>query len=462
MMNNNLDHPNKVEGFSLNDILSALWRGKYIIIGSMVLFAILGLLGGRVINNRGSQVTTIISLDWEGLEAGEYPDGQTFVVTNMFNANVINLALKDTDLTHLNVNDVRKSISIQGIVPNDIVILVEQSLRRGETMTYIPTEYRVTLKHGNLGISYDQGILLLTNIFENYRIYFENKFNVDTILTPLSKDNLVNYDYPDIYVFFESEVYILKDRINQTLPDSARFVSHTNGMSFNNLLTVLNRIESTLLRELNSGLESADYIISKNPQRLKIRYENELALLTFDLNEQTKIRSELLTLIDTYKGGEHVVIIPGVNGNIEYATNPYLSNLYDKLVDIEYKIALINKQIAILENHIDKLVVNQIYNEDYLERIEFFEATIDKLIDEFNALLNQTNIVLDDYNKTLIKDVIVNISSFNQIRPLNGLVVLVGSVAVGAVVGLVIALTLNVYQNNKTKQNKPKADEVAS
>ncbi len=439
------------EGISLIEIFNIIWKRKVFIFLCTVIVGIFSFIGVRIYNNNNAQLVTVISLQWNGITEGEYPDGQLFHVSSMFETHVLNEALIDAGLDRVSTNKLRNSINVTGIVPNNIVKMIEQSLAKGQEMTYYPTDFKLTLNYGSLGINASQGEKLIEYIISNFREDFERTYIMQKVLVENIVKNLDEYDYPDMYDVLNSQLKLIENSINRTFPQSSKFVSSNNGLGFDDLLVIVNRIRNTKMQDMLAGLETSECIVSKNPELTIIRYENQIDALEIELTKQTAIKTELTKIISEYKGGEHVIIIPGMSEEYQYNTNPYLNTLYEKLVETEIKIAEDNATIDLLEKRIAKLSMDHdSEGEDFLDRVNFVEQKAEQILNELDTLIEDTNTVLEDYNNLKIKNSVRILATPQVETPQSTLLVS----AIGLVLGLMISTFVVIIQHNLNEHKK--------
>jgi hypothetical protein len=443
----------KDDNITFSELFSVLWNAKVLIILVSVIMFIVTFLGVKFYNNNNTKVVTFVSMQWDGISEGEYPDGQLFNYMAMFNSNILAETLNETGLSDISVSKLRENIEIEGIVPDDAKALIEQRLRAGEDVNYYPSEFKLSLNVSELNINTQKARQLYNNLVTNFKVDFEQKYVQRTILVSLEDTDLSVYDYADIYDLLKSETTLIKNSINQKLPEGSKFISTTNHLGFQDLLIRVNRLEQTLMKDLIASIETKDRIVSKNPTLTKTRYENQIETLELELQRLTSIKVELTTLITNYNGGEHVIIIPGMTPDNSYKIDPYLNDLYEMIVENEYKIAEVNKEIALYESRIVKLSATGAENVANDEHITSINHKVDQITNGIEDLISKTNIVLEDYNKVTVKNTVRELGVASVEMPQNTMMLsLIGLVA-GAGLGSVAAFTSYYYKKYKNKTN---------
>ncbi len=449
--NTNTDAYYEEDVISLTELFSVIWKGKIIIVITTLLVLFITIIGTKIYNEKNAQLTMVISLQWDGITDGEYPSGQLFNYKNMFQTHVLNDAVDEVKLSNISASDLRDNLVITGIVPNDVVALIEQSIKDGEKMTYYPTDFKLSLNFGALGISEEQGKKLYVELLDKFREDFEQKFIGNDIIRELSLDKLDEYDYDDIYDILSAQVNLINNTLDRNILEGSNFTS-SNGYAFEDLLVISNLIQNTSLEDMLAGLESQDYIISKNTNLSKARYENQINVLQNSLIEKTTIKTELNTLITNYKGGEHIIIIPGTD--IQYDTNPYLNTLYEKLVENEYEIASINAEIELLQSKITKLPTEvEKSSTDYQDSISFFEDKTVLTVNDLNDLIIDTNQAVEEYNSLVVKNAVRTLTLPNVEVPKNMVLVTAIGFVLGSMLSVGFVLIRHNYKENKQKQN---------
>jgi len=113
------------------------------------------------------------------------------------NANIARKSVKDSLKAACKIFDesMKKDLQKEAEITNDM----EQALKNGEKFTYHPTDFRITLNHGALGVSKKQGIILFEALREQFRIDFEEKYIKNNTISEIIVDKLGTFDYADIY-----------------------------------------------------------------------------------------------------------------------------------------------------------------------------------------------------------------------------------------------------------------------
>jgi hypothetical protein len=189
------------EGISLIDLFLIVWKKKFLIMFLSFLGLVLGGATAFVMNNNNETLATIVEYQWDGINEGEYPNGARFEVSSAFTVNVYNLAIQDANVS-LNSNDIREELTITPIIPNNIVTLIENSIRTGESFSYFPTAYKYSLNVSQLGISQTDGRVLLNSLIERFKDDFESKYIQKSVVLNYALSNIDNpsYDYVEVHM----------------------------------------------------------------------------------------------------------------------------------------------------------------------------------------------------------------------------------------------------------------------
>ena len=434
------------DSISLKELFSIIWKGKILIILVSIIFLLIAFIGGKIYNNKNAQLISVVSLQWDGIDNGELPNNQEFNPNNMFSISVLNEALNQAELNKINISDLRKNLNVTGIVPNDTVALIEQALKNGEKFTYHPTDFRITLNHGALGISKKQGIILFEALREQFRIDFEEKYIKNNTISEIIVDKLGTFDYADIYDIINAQILLIHNEINYLYGDDSS-VSNNIKSSLSALKINADRISKTIVQDVLASLNTPNYLLSKDPELTKGRYVTQIRDYEYKLTEKTAIKTDLQTLIDTYKG-EQIIIIPGTD--VQFETKPYLNSLYEKLVNTNAEIARINTSITELQDRIAKLPTpTEQQSSSYKAQIEQLESKITLAIEEVNLLTNNTIEVIEESNSLTMKNCLRTLTIPNEVMPQN--IILIS--AIGCILGFMGSIAFILIRNNyKTKQ----------
>ena len=163
---------------SLQELFKVLWKGKFIILLTVAIVLTATLIGVKIYDNGKSQVSTIVTLQWEGIDDGQYPDGSAFNDRHLIDSTFCLKRLKN--LTFLILTAM--TCATPSSSPQSSQAISSRRSRRRLRMEkkydYYPTYYRLSLSNGALKISVSQAQSLLTELVEQFRV----RFNKNTLI----------------------------------------------------------------------------------------------------------------------------------------------------------------------------------------------------------------------------------------------------------------------------------------
>jgi hypothetical protein len=438
------------EGISLIDLFLIVWRKKFLIIALSFLGLVLGGAVAFVMNNNNETLATIVEYQWDGINEGEYPNGARFEVSSAFTVNVYNLAIQDVNVT-LTSNDIREELTITPIIPNNVVALIESSIRTGESFNYFPTSFKYSLNIGQLELTQEEGRVLLNSLIERFKTDFESKYIQKSVVLNYALSNIdnPNYDYTEIGLIFDNQLVLVENAIELIIENANNFVSVDNTLplkTFNDVLVQIDLLRTLELNNMRALINT--YVLTKNVDRAVIRLQFENETKTLELNKQQQILANLEQTIENFTGTTQTVIIPGFDGTVN--TTSYLETLYANYIETYALIADLEQDIAFNDSRIEKFL-NPNSNINPEDQIEIVELIIGDLTVQMDALVNNTNALLNEYNTILVKDIASNVVSPVSEEGTNTFLF----AAIGLVLGGMVSLGV-VFIDHTMKEYKKK------
>ena len=436
---------------TIKDIISILWRNKYLLMIFIVGGLLISLVAGFIANRNSSKVSTIIELQWSNLTLGQYPDGQKFDYSNLFESYVYSAALDDIGNSTISSLDLRNATSITPIVPNSVLEMIENELRKGNQLSYYATVYKVTIEHGSLGIKYEAGEELINRIIEQFRQDFERKYVQGTVITNYLLDDYSTYDYLQTYNILKSQVSMIKNAVNQNLPVGAKFISTGTNLSFNDVLVQTSLVESNEL--LSIGSRITNYLLSKDQELLlhRLYFENEINQVQLNIKQDQK--TDLENMIATYPGSTVQIIIPGVDTTKTLKFDTYIDSLYKELIKRTTEVSELSNNITYNQVLIDRLEGK---DPDYIvtpeeqaeqsaivvEEIAAANQKLAKIVEDFDVLLREYR---EYSNRALVKQIVTP----QHESDVSYLLFAIVGVAIGGSIGLLVVFIMDANQKSK-------------
>ena len=255
----------------LKELFDVIWKGKWIIAVAAIAAFVIAAAGSFIYDGTKSKVVTIVTMQWDGVGEGEYPDGSRFDYANAIEATAITFAVDAQGLS-LTTNEVRNAMTLSPIVPNDVLVAIQSAIENGEELSYFPTDYRFTLDNGKLGISVQEASELINEIINQFKADFERKFIYQMSVLDFTATDFDEYDFLDIYDILDTQV----KAINSLMEPRSEFdfYSPTLGLTFNDILVRTEIVERIELTQVIT--RTNNYLLTKDKAYLVTNYQYKI------------------------------------------------------------------------------------------------------------------------------------------------------------------------------------------
>lgn len=433
---------------SLRDLFNVLWKGKFVILLAVAIVVVATLIGAGIYDRSKSQVATVVTLQWEGISDGKYPDGSAFTDKHLVDPYILVATMEELELNNLNGNALRNAIAITPIVPDSIVAQIEKAIKDGKTFDYYPTHYLLALNNGALGISITQAQALLTELVEQFRIRFNRKYVNQTRVNDIINLDFTDLEYVDLYQILSRQAELIAAAVTLRMEGNEHYVSNDLKIGFNDILIRCNLLCATTLKRISSRIDT--YYLAKDTEYLISQYGYEISRLKTELVKAKALETNLSDLIANYDGNTQTIILPGGDPAQVIEIDTYYNQLMDSLlnqqrliIDLESEIGRYEKLVQRYKGEDPEYVVDP----DERERqTELLEADIEAAAAALRALLNDTNIILNEHNQVLVSEIIRPLTTPQRQPKVN--YTLYGAVAllIGCGLGAAIVLFRHKWQ----------------
>lgn len=415
----------KNEEIDLIDLFKILIRNKVLIMGVAALVFIASCIGAVVAERSSKSARAIIGYNYDGISAGNSPDGGAFSSSEMVDSVILNRVyrrypvLNDKGLT---IKDIITAIKITGITPNDISKVAEVSLKRGEKFRYTPSDYVVTLKlTGDTEL--DRSIL--NTLLSEYTDYFAFKYNKNTVFPKMELDKLAGYDYVD-------RIAIIKENVIQVMRSAQGlsgkgFVSKQIGYSYEDIVRFLKNVEEVDLGNVASRIAIEN--VTNDPFGRELVLKNQIRELELERKRLIGTSEVLERMLKEYKPDSRQVLLPSLGEGIKISSEEdYYTDLLNRYREANTKIMEINVDIRERERVLSEIsTVSDIALDTVRKNIE---DTINKL----NNIIDDVNVMNLEYTNQYYSDQVRIISPAETVGGSKARVV----VAMGLVMGLIL------------------------
>ena len=410
-------------------ILRYIKRWKYLII----LLMILGLSAFYLYLSKQQYYYATMKIEYLNSKASEglTPNGSKLKPEEMRAAVIVSSALEDIGLD-INIDFVRNSLSIEGVLTEEEQNRKNALLNKGEEYVLKPTNYQAKL---SLDSKYSEETVqsLLTAIVNRYMTWYGNQY-VITRAKPGALDPtlLDKYDYTIVLDMISTAIDNMLEYITYS---GESFRSTQTGLSFYDLQTRLQwlrdvRLEDVYVKTINSG-------ITNDPDLLTDYYSAVIAENTLlkeqklvQVNEMEKLLkvyvSQMLDAQDfsntTSESSENYIILSNVFEVYDQDHNPVHSKnnyevLMDKYASYLASVYSYDQEIKNSEYILQRLSkVSKAASEKAKQAIH---EEISALIQQVNSIYAQVDTVGTEYNQSQVARNIRITTSANSAKGVN-------------------------------------------
>ena len=422
----------------LMELIRTLMKHKYLIVTSTLIVTVLVTLGGYVYNKINTVNSTIIKFNYPEIATGKNPDGSIFLKENIIPLNVLNTVFEEEreKIKSENIAVFKKSVEIQGIIPNGTETRIENALKKGEDIFYVPTQYKISSKE-------DKKVLaaLVTDVVEE----FINKYKPNYTLAPF--ENIQGYDYDNIYLLINDRIDLLKANLKNG--NKENYISNKLGYSFNELAVRIDSLQRVELQDYYSYYNVNG--LSLNKIMRGIRYDSEIKENQLEKEKLMGKAQILKNLLDQYKPTGRQIVVPNIGDfGVKIDTeNEYYSNLINQYLSINNQIK--DKEFEIKKLQEEKDNIN--YPSENQKNV--IEQKLNLTIEKLNNIIEDLNKINEDYVNAKYSDMIKVISPVTQINKGKPLLLFLGvGIVLGGMLGVFLAFMREFAKNYKNKYSK--------
>ena len=400
------------------EFFGRLKRQFRLIVGLAALGLAIGAVGYFASGLFTDQTTsTRVVFSFPGLERSEYPDKSKFQADDLRSPEIIAEALKRKGFAANETvqSKVRAGISVQGIIPDNIVKERDKLRASGQTpRLYVPDEYTLSLAlPRSIAIATAQRESLLREIVTLY----QEKFVRTYISLPLNFgkafESLGNSDYLDYEIVFAQENQNIGAFLNQMNEQAKAYRSPRTNLSFNDLLKQASffsqiRLNETLglIRENGLSLDRKlailkfDYYLKTLSEDADRAAEEEKVVQALLKQSQERMQNYVLG-IKSQTGAQRsdgTVIDQGLVDSL--LANDANNFLVRESLKASLKTRRIQSDKAILldrRKNITEFIASG--GSQKTEVLEQFQKSLNKLKETYEKLVSDTRLTYQDYQQ---------------------------------------------------------------
>lgn len=424
----------------LMEIIKILVNNKITIIVTTLIFTLIVVLGGYLYNKKNSSYTTILGFNYAGIEKGLNPNGTQFNKNDLISTNELNYLFdkySEKGLKSKDLKSLRQNIEVKGIVPQYITERIEQALKKGETLSYTPTQYSISLKDGNKEIADE----LIEGIIAEFQKNYKLEYNIVGVT-----QNLV-YDYDDYILIIQEQI---KKLLAETQGEKkTKFSSQTTGVSYLELARKLENFKNIELKKYISYIDI--YNFSKDAVTKKTKLESEIKRLRLEKDRLLGEAEVVKKALDEYKPTTKQLVLPTVGEmGIKLETeNEYYSKLIEQYIKLNTEAS--NKEYKIIENK-QELEDIKIPTEE--ENVKIQEV-IKNLVLEINELTKEINKLNKEYVDIEYGEMIKKIAPVElKTEGKSIFLYAIVGIVLGVFAGIFIVFMKEFFKSSKLRYNK--------
>lgn len=422
----------------LMELIRTLMKHKIVIGVTTIAVTLVSLIGGYIYNKMSTVNSAIIGFNYPEIENGKNPDGSVFLKEYIVPLNVLNNNYSEyhDTLKAKKIADFKVGIKVEGLIPDAIQTRIEAALKRGENISYTPTQYKLSTKENKD---------VLESVVTDTVNEFINKYKPNYSVAKM--EELGNYDYDNIYSLLNDRISLLKNNIDSEAKKN--YVSNKLGYSFNELLVKVESLERVELQDYYSYFTVNG--LSLNKIMREIRYDSEIRDVKLE-KEKLQAKSQMIkNMLEEFKPTNRNLIIPNVGEfGIKIDTeNEYYSNLINQYLTINSEIK--DKEFIIKKLQEEKGIVNypsEAQKEVIDQKLQMIREKLNNIIDELNKLN-------EEYVNAKYSDMITIVSPVIETHNGKPLVLFLAvGVVLGGMLGIFLAFTKEFAKNYRNKYSK--------
>lgn len=424
----------------LMEIIKILIDNKITIIVTTLVFTLIVILGGYLYNKKNSAYNTILGFNYLGIEKGLNPNGTQFNKNDLVSTNELNYLFdkySEKGLKSKDLKSLRQNIEVKGIVPQYITQRIEQALKKGETLSYTPTQYSISLKDGNKDIAEE--------LVQDVIAEFNKKYKPQYEISEVSLNN--SYDYDDYIV-------ILKEHINRLLLETKgemkeKFSSKITGVSYIELSRKIQNYENVNLKKYISYIDV--YNFSNNALTKKTRLEADIKMLKLEKSKLLGEAEVVKKALDEYKPTTKQLVLPSIGEmGIKLDTeNEYYSKLLGKYIELNTLAANKDYEIKYKKQELEEIKTPSSTEDEAIQKI------IKNLVTELNKITEEINNLNKEYFDVEYGEMVKKIAPVElKTEGKSVFLYAIVGIVLGAFIGIFIVFIKEFFKSYKLKYNK--------
>lgn len=378
-----------------------LYRYLFIIAICIGVMAGLIMVAAGQLRGNSSYAQAVITFQYEGIEEGLDPNGVAFDINKLKSPAVIEAALSDLGVEGISVEAVRRSITIEGVIPEDaverITVINEMALKDATNyekildVSYFPVQYVVSLYQGS-GMSKSETRDILNAVLESYKTYFLNTYaNTEVLSVTANLIEYQDYDYTEAIDLLKAQMDIMMNYVQERQEQAPEFRSVNTGLSFGDIVVSLQTIENVDMANLSSFIETNT--LTKDKGRLIEYYAYRIKKDNMELSALQQQLATTKETIDAYVKDPIVIVSSQETTQEATQTSEYYDRLIARKIELSDKIATLTTEINDMYTQFNTITESSKKNtqseydraDDMLEKLAVKIAEWTQLIEDTTA-----------------------------------------------------------------------------
>lgn len=436
---NDLDQQNyhTEDEIDLMELIKVLLDHKLSLVITTFIFTLAIILGGYIYNKNNSFYSVILGFNYPGIEKGLNPNNTVFNKNELITTNELNYIFNKYNKNNLNSKDLKtlkQNIIINGIVPKDITEKIEQALKKGETISYTPTQYNLILKENNKDI--------LEELTQDIITEFNKKYKPNYKISTISLNN--NYDYDDYITILEEQINKLDSETQDEVKD--KFSSKITGISYRELNRKVKNFKNINLKKYISYIDI--YNFSNDVKTKRTKMEADIKSLKLEKAKLLGEANVVKIALDEYKPTTKQLVLPSIGEmGIKLDTeNEYYSKLLEKYIELNTRATNKEYEIKYKKQELEEIKLPSEQENKMIQNI------IKNLVNDINQITDEVNILNKEFFDVEYGEIIKKISPI-ELKTTGKPMILYLAVGIilGFLVGIFIIFIKQFYKNYKIK-----------
>lgn len=433
-------------------------------------------------SSHATPLTALVGFSYQGIEEGLDPNGNDFDPDSIKSPAVLEKTITELGMEMTQLETIRSSITISGVVPEDTVdeLTAYKSIFEANSsmeaakkimeVSYQPTQFKIEFTYIDSDMTRSEGAEFLNTLLDNYKVYFMQNFGYnDALGSAITAVDYAQYDYPQALDIFTSTLSTLQSYVSQlSNQDNTRFRSTETGYTFADLQESISTLRNVDLKSTSSYVYSKN--VTKDKDSLMIYYQYQIDESTRSMTNAQEQMTELNKSIDNYQK-DSIVIMAG-NDTTPSAPLFETSQAYDDLItqktEKQASISSYQQQINSYNSRMDNLKKKALGSNKDKEKVE---ADMAALSEKINQMVDTVNKTSDEFFETASYS-----NAYNVLVPASGSVSSVIKVAINnmmrplliaeallfviyLVFAVVRAFQISLKQNTRIKESTAEAEE---